>query len=113
MSLLFRQKSKVVSSSVEKNENGVPAASSPAKVLQPLSKTPENSEISAAVAHPSYTKLSEGLRKKTPAGVICRAFCGGRKCRYDTYDRWSAEDMAVDGIFSHWYVYPVSSRVFP
>ncbi|KAI9558132.1 hypothetical protein GHT06_014885 [Daphnia sinensis] len=102
MSLLFRQKSKVVSSSVEKNDNDVPAASSPAKVLHPLSKTLESSEVSTAVAHPSYTKLSEGLRKKTPAGVICRAFCGGRKCRYDTYDRWSAEDMAVDGIFSHW-----------
>ncbi|XP_057379821.2 uncharacterized protein LOC130702174 [Daphnia carinata] len=103
MSLLFRQKSKVVSSSVEKNENDFPAASSPAKVLHPLLKTPESySDISFAVARPSYTKLSEGLRKKTPAAIVCRAFCGGSKCRYDTYDRWSAEDMAVDGIFSHW-----------
>lgn len=106
MSLLFRHnKSKVISSSDDKKENNVAATSSPAKVLNPLSKPPENVELSAAVVHPSYTKLSEGLRKKTPAGVICLAFCGGRKCRFDTNDRWSAEDMAIDGIFSHWFVY--------
>jgi hypothetical protein len=102
MSMLFRHKSKVVSPGVAKND----VEDDPTSAAKTLSKLPENAEKSVPlmVAQPSYTKFSEGLRKKTPASVICLAFCGGRKCRFDTNDRWTAEDMAVDGLYSHWYV---------
>lgn len=75
-----------VSPAATKKEPEVPAVPSGAHVL------------------PGYNKLSESLRKKTPTAVICLAFCGGRKCRFDTNDRWATEDMAVDGLYSHWYV---------
>lgn len=60
---------------------------------------------SIALARPGYSKLSEVLRKRTPSSVLCRTFCGGRKCRYDRADCWNKEDMAVDGLFSHWQVH--------
>ena len=37
-----------------------------------------------------------------PPELQCSVFCGGRRCRYDSSDVWKAEDMAIDGIFSHW-----------
>ncbi|XP_046458132.1 protein tyrosine phosphatase domain-containing protein 1-like isoform X2 [Daphnia pulex] len=113
MSMLFRQKSKVVSPGVAKNQNDVPADSTAASTL---SKLPENAEKSATpplVVQPSYTKLSEGLRKNTPASVICLAFCGGRKCRFDTSDRWTAEDMAVNGLYSHWITEDILAMARP
>ncbi|EFX87457.1 hypothetical protein DAPPUDRAFT_96956 [Daphnia pulex] len=113
MSMLFRQKSKVGSPGVAKNQNDVPADSTAASTL---SKLPENAEKSATpplVAQPSYTKLSEGLRKNTPASVICLAFCGGRKCRFDTSDRWTAEDMAVNGLYSHWITEDILAMARP
>lgn len=61
---------------------------------------PSTSNI--ALTRPRYSKLSEVLRKKTPSSVLCRTFCGGRKCRYDQFDCWNKEDMAVDGLYSHW-----------
>lgn len=102
--MLFRHKSKVVSPGVAKNDVAESDSTSTTSAAKTLSKLPENAEKSVPllVAQPSYTKLSEGLRKKTPTSVICLAFCGGRKCRFDTNDRWTAEDMAVDGLYSHW-----------
>nr|CAH0105181.1 unnamed protein product [Daphnia galeata] len=111
MSMLFRHKSKVVSPGVAKND----VEDDPTSAAKTLSKLPENAEKSVPlmVAQPSYTKFSEGLRKKTPASVICLAFCGGRKCRFDTNDRWTAEDMAVDGLYSHWITEDVLAMARP
>ena len=50
----------------------------------------------------SYTKLSESLRKSTPPEVQCSLFCGGKRCRYETAKRWSSDDKALPGIYSHW-----------
>ena len=77
----------------------------------PKKEQPENPTLPIGpVASPGYTKLSESLRKKTPAAVACLAFCGGKKCRFDTTDRWTAEDMAIDGLYSHWYVNNLLTR---
>ena len=29
-------------------------------------------------------------------------FCGGRRCKYEQGSSWKKEDMAIDGIYSHW-----------
>ena len=52
---------------------------------------------------PTFNKLSENFRKVTPPDVMCQMFCGGRGCKYET-SNWTKEEMAIDGIFSHWYV---------
>ena len=50
----------------------------------------------------NYTKIGEHLRQYTPLEVQCQVFCGGRRCKYDSYNRWNDNDMAINGIFSHW-----------
>jgi protein tyrosine phosphatase domain-containing protein 1 len=29
-------------------------------------------------------------------------FCGGRRCKYESSSGWKKEDLAIDGIYSHW-----------
>ncbi|KAK7068891.1 Protein tyrosine phosphatase domain-containing protein 1 [Halocaridina rubra] len=52
--------------------------------------------------HSNYNKISEQLRQLTPTEVQCSVFCGGRRCKYDNFEAWSAKDMAINGIYSHW-----------
>lgn len=80
------------------NKNDNTTESVQADLSNRSAQIPDISEL----VQPNYNKLSEGLRKKTPTSVICLAFCGGRKCRFDTSDRWSSDDMAIDGLYSHW-----------
>lgn len=54
-------------------------------------------------ATPKYSKLSEKIRNKTAGSYQCRLFCGGLNCKYETSARWKKDEMAVEGIFSHWY----------
>ncbi|XP_046407111.1 protein tyrosine phosphatase domain-containing protein 1-like [Ischnura elegans] len=56
----------------------------------------------AAPPSSNYSRLSEGLRKNIPTEIQCVLFCGGNRCKYESSDCWTKEDMAIDGIFSHW-----------
>ena len=29
-------------------------------------------------------------------------FCGGRRCKYESSSNWKGEDVAIEGIYSHW-----------
>ena len=29
-------------------------------------------------------------------------FCGGRRCKYESSSNWKGEDVATEGIYSHW-----------
>ncbi|XP_046353259.2 protein tyrosine phosphatase domain-containing protein 1-like [Haliotis rufescens] len=49
-----------------------------------------------------YTKLTEQARKLMPAEKVCAMFCGGKKCKYCTYNQWTKEQMDIDGIYSNW-----------
>ena len=51
---------------------------------------------------PMYNRLSEKLRKATPPEVSCSLFCGGKRCKYETPSRTKPQDMALDGVYSHW-----------
>ncbi|XP_069942063.1 protein tyrosine phosphatase domain-containing protein 1-like [Cherax quadricarinatus] len=54
------------------------------------------------VVHSNYSRISEHFRQVTPTELQCSVFCGGKRCRYDNGDSWGAEDMAINGIYSHW-----------
>lgn len=54
------------------------------------------------MAQPNYTKLSENLRRVTPTHIQCSMFCGGRRCKYENATSWKPEQMAIEGLYSHW-----------
>lgn len=54
------------------------------------------------VISPHYSKVSEHLRKSVPHEMACSMFCGGRRCKYESGDHWSPEQMAIPGLYSHW-----------
>ncbi|XP_066966574.1 protein tyrosine phosphatase domain-containing protein 1-like isoform X3 [Macrobrachium rosenbergii] len=54
------------------------------------------------IVHSNYSRIGESLRLMTPTEIQCSVFCGGRRCKYDNDEAWKTEEMAVDGIFSHW-----------
>ncbi len=29
-------------------------------------------------------------------------FCGGRRCKYESSNSWKKEDVAIEGLYSHW-----------
>ncbi|XP_067684321.1 protein tyrosine phosphatase domain-containing protein 1-like [Haliotis asinina] len=49
-----------------------------------------------------YNKLSEQARKLMSGEKQCAMFCGGKKCKYCTYNQWTKEQMDIDGIYSNW-----------
>lgn len=50
----------------------------------------------------NYTKLSENIRRLTPQGIQCSVFCGGTNCKYENPENWTADSLALQGIYSHW-----------
>ncbi|KAK5639261.1 hypothetical protein RI129_011753 [Pyrocoelia pectoralis] len=50
----------------------------------------------------NYTKLSENIRRLTPQGIQCSVFCGGTNCKYENPESWTADSLAIQGIYSHW-----------
>ena len=32
----------------------------------------------------------------------CSVFCGGRRCKYESDTAWKKDDLAIEGIYSHW-----------
>ncbi|ESO97104.1 hypothetical protein LOTGIDRAFT_174629 [Lottia gigantea] len=47
-------------------------------------------------------RLTDRARRIVKHDNVCSVFCGGKKCKYCCPDNWSKEQMAVDGLFSHW-----------
>ena len=55
------------------------------------------------VIHAKYTKVGEHIRRNAPSEMQCSMFCGGKRCKYEAGPAsWKPEDMAIDGIYSHW-----------
>lgn len=51
----------------------------------------------------NYSKLSDHIRRLTPQGIQCSVFCGGTNCKYENPENWTADSLAIQGIYSHWY----------
>ena len=47
-------------------------------------------------------QVGESIRRNAPKEIQCSMFCGGRRCKYEQGSSWKKEDMAIDGIYSHW-----------
>ena len=60
------------------------------------------SHPSVVVATPSYSLVSDKLRRLSAGSLQCSLFCGGQRCKYECEERWSDGDKAVKGLFSHW-----------
>lgn len=50
----------------------------------------------------AYSPLSQAVKKLLPERAACRLGCRGANCKYERSDYWRPEQMAIDGIFSHW-----------
>ena len=51
---------------------------------------------------PSYSRVSEKLRRISSGSLQCSLFCGGQRCKYENAGRWGEKDRALRGLFSHW-----------
>ncbi|KAG1650963.1 Protein tyrosine phosphatase domain-containing protein 1 [Nymphon striatum] len=50
----------------------------------------------------NYNKISETIRCYTSNRLQCPAFCKGKNCKYDTPNCWPRDQMAINGVYSHW-----------
>ena len=53
-------------------------------------------------ATPTYSLVSEKLRRVSAGSLQCSLFCGGQRCKYEVPHRWKEEEKALKGLFSHW-----------
>ena len=51
---------------------------------------------------PSYSRVSEKLRRISSGSLQCSLFCGGQRCKYENAVRWGEKDRALRGLYSHW-----------
>lgn len=58
----------------------------------------------AKLVSANYNKLSDHIRRLTPQGIQCSVFCGGTNCKYENPENWTADNLALQGIYSHWQV---------
>ena len=54
------------------------------------------------VIQAKYTKVGESIRRNAPNEMQCSMFCGGRRCKYESASNWKNQEMAIEGIYSHW-----------
>ena len=56
-------------------------------------------------AAPTYSRISDKIRRAASGNVSCRLFCGGKRCKYEsTVDRMNELEHAIPGLYSSWYV---------
>ena len=55
-------------------------------------------------AGPKYSRISEHFRHVTPGAFQCSMFCGGKQCKYENPAKMKKEEMAINGLYSSWYV---------
>ena len=53
-------------------------------------------------ATPTYSLVSEKLRRVSAGSLQCSLFCGDQRCKYEVPHRWKEEEKALKGLFSHW-----------
>ncbi|XP_076328153.1 protein tyrosine phosphatase domain-containing protein 1-like [Tachypleus tridentatus] len=82
-------------------------------VLPPVTAVGRHSITCGQPPSARYNKISEKLRQTTPLDVQCSMFCGGQKCKYDSATYWKTEDMALNGIFSHWITEDILAMARP
>ena len=51
---------------------------------------------------PSYSYLSDQLRRVSAGSFQCAVFCGGQNCKYEGSSHWKENEMAIKGLYSHW-----------
>lgn len=49
-----------------------------------------------------YTKFSEHARTLISTEKQCALFCGGKKCKYCTWENWDKDKMEINGLYSNW-----------
>lgn len=65
--------------------------------------SPVPKETSNHLVAANYSKLSDQIRRLTPQGIQCSVFCGGSNCKYENPENWTADSLAIQGIYSNWY----------
>lgn len=65
--------------------------------------SPVPNETANHLVAANYSKLSDHIRRLTPQGIQCSVFCGGTNCKYENPENWTADSLAIQGIYSHWY----------
>lgn len=54
-------------------------------------------------ARPQYSVVGERARRMAPPGLQCALLCGGAGCKYERAQRWPPDQLALQGVYSHWY----------
>ncbi|XP_023322024.1 protein tyrosine phosphatase domain-containing protein 1 isoform X3 [Eurytemora carolleeae] len=62
---------------------------------------------------PKYSTIGESIRRNTPNEVQCSMFCGGRRCKYESGNSWTKQDMALQGIYSSWITSDILAMARP
>ncbi len=62
---------------------------------------------------PSYSYLSDQLRRVSAGSFQCAIFCGGQNCKYEGASHWGENDMAIKGLYSHWITDDVLAMARP
>ncbi|VDI12359.1 protein tyrosine phosphatase domain-containing protein 1 [Mytilus galloprovincialis] len=50
----------------------------------------------------SYNKFSEHARTLISTEKQCALFCGGKKCKYCTWENWTEDKTEIKGLYSNW-----------
>lgn len=82
--------------SPQKEEEALRRSESSSRLSNLSSEIPE--------AKSPYNGLTHGVRRIVPAELACRMGCRGIRCKYDRSDCWEKYQMAIKGLYSHWYV---------
>jgi len=61
----------------------------------------------------TYTKFGEKIRHVIPAQVQCSVACGGKNCKWENPNRWSANQQAINGVYSSWVLPSVLAMARP
>lgn len=62
---------------------------------------------------PTYSHLSDRLRRISAGSLQCALFCGGQRCKYESGLKWAAEDQALRGLYSHWVMPDILAMARP
>ena len=79
-----------------------PEASPSSEKRLNISQSSRLSRKDSVQVTPSYSYLSDQLRRVSAGSLQCALFCGGQSCKYEGASHWGAEDMAIKGLYSHW-----------
>ena len=62
---------------------------------------------------PTYSYLSDKLRRLSTGSLQCSLFCGGQECKYENGSKWGPEDKALSGLYSHWVTPDIAAMARP